>query len=188
MAILYPIKLDGNRFFVNPTNIRVTKRSQIAETRTMGGTVFKIWPDMPDEILFNGVCFGMTSLMELKYLGGAISRDSGNKLITLSYKFKNYKGYMRDLVVKAVANEPRVFNYEFGFVLNSNGSGRFNIADMPLGQLTGLQEEYNLLMSQMRGAVTTVTSIPGELVDGVKSVAKGIGNIGVNIGRPSRNV
>lgn len=181
MAVLFPIKLNGNKFFVNPTKIEVNKRSQISEVRTMGGTTFQVWPDLPDEVKFEGVIFGALSLFELRNLSTSIVQAPESKEVELVYKFKTYKGYVRDLNVSAVADAPRQFAYKFNFIVKDRP---FVIEDMSLGQLTGLAEEFDFIKAQLRGASSVVANIPSNQLANILNVANSIGRIGLNIGRP----
>lgn len=181
MAVLFPIKLNGKKFFVNPTKIDVNKRSQLSEVRTMGGTVFQVWPDLPDEVKFEGIVFGALSLFELRNLSSSIVQPIDTKEVSLVYKFKTYRGYVRDLSVSAVADNPRQFFYKFNYVVKDKP---FVIEDMSLGQLTGLAEEFDFIKAQLRGASTTVANIPANQLANILNVANSIGRVGLNIGRP----
>jgi hypothetical protein len=180
MAVLFPIKLDGKRFFVNPTQIRVKKRSDIARVKTMAGTTFQVWPDLPDEIHFEGVAFGFRSFFELKNLQDAIVKRPEDKQVVLSYKFSEYRGYVTQLEVGADAEKPRQFQYSFDFVSKKP----INLRDMTLGQLTGLRAEFDFIEGQLRGATEVIGNIPSDLQANVLNVGRSLGRIGLNIGRP----
>jgi hypothetical protein len=181
MAVLFPLKLDGKRFYVNPTSIVVQKRSQINELRTMAGTTFQVWPDLPDEVSFEGLSFGIRSLQELKNLSGPMDgKSTDTKLVELIYKHQKYMGFMRDLKFSAEAENPRIFKYSFNFVVQDR---RFNARDMALGQLVGLKAEYDFIEAQLRGASTTIQNIPADALSNVLAAANSISRIGVNIGR-----
>lgn len=180
MAVLFPLRLAGKRFFVNPTKIEVNKRTQIQELRTMAGTTFQTWPDLPDEVRFEGMSFGIRSLQELKNLSEAIERKPEDKVVEMVYKYRKYKGMVKDLKFSADADNPRQFNYTFSFVILED---RFRARDMALGQLVGLKAEYDFIEGQIRGASTTIANIPADALANVLNAANSISRIGVNIGR-----
>jgi hypothetical protein len=180
MAVLFPLRLAGSRFFVNPTKIEIVKRSQISEVKTMAGTTFQVWPDLPDEARFEGISFGIRSLQELKNISSAIERNPDAKEVELVYKYRRYTGYVRDLKFSADAENPRIFNYSFGFVIKSSP---FQARDMALGQLVGLKAEYDFIEGQLRGASQTIANIPSDQLANVLNAANSISRIGVNIGR-----
>lgn len=180
MAVLFPLRLDGKRFFVNPTKIQVQKRSQISEVRTMAGTTFQAWPDLPDEVKFSGISFGIRSLFELRNMAAAMEKNAERKQIDMIYKFQKYKGFLKDLSVGAVADKPRQFEYSFTFLVKEP---RFRVADMTFGQLIGVKAEFDFIESQLRGASSAITNIPSDLRANVLNVSNSIGRIGLNIGR-----
>lgn len=182
MAVLYPITLNGSRFFVNPTKIEINKRTQISEARTMGGTTFQVWPDLPDEVGFEGVAFGVRALFELRALTQASSLKPENKQVPLVYKFKTYNGYIRDLKVSAIADKPYQFDYRFQFVIKDKP---FVLEDMTIGQLDSFVAEYDYIQGQIRGASQTIANIPANSLAGILNVANSLGRIGLNIGRPT---
>ena len=192
MATLYPIKIGTFKFLVNPTKIRVQKRSQINETRTMGGTTFQIWPDLPDEISFEGMSFGFQTITELRGLQSQIALDPSSKLTTLTYKSKNYKVYLREISVEADADNPRQFRYTISMV----SKGHFGIDTMPIGQLTGIKAEFDYQASQLQQASAFISSLPGDVINGAGSVYGQISGktgsaqhgLGIFIGRPRSGI
>lgn len=181
MAVLFPMRIAGKRLFVNPTKIEINKRAQIQETRTMAGTTFQLWPDLPDEVRLEGISFGIRALDELKTLSIAMDdRTPEDKLVELVYKFRKYRGYVRSVKFSADAESPRVFNYSIDFVIKDS---RFRARDMVLGQLVGLKAEFDFLEAQLRGASITIQDIPADALANVLNAANSISRIGVNIGR-----
>lgn len=185
MAVVFPMVLTGTdftlRFFVNPTKMKVKKESQISEIRTMNGTTFQVWPDLPDEISIEGVSFGIRSIIELRNLKQAVTRAPEDKEISLTYKFRTYKGYMRDLVTDIDADKPRQFHYSFNFV----SKDPFNLEDLTLGQLTGLEVERAFFAGQVRGAkqVLTFSNLTSEVAGEILSTLSGTEFVRENIGR-----
>lgn len=188
MATLYPIVIGSLRFFVNPTKIKVDKRSQIQELRTMGGTVFQVWPDLPDEISFEGMAYGYRSISELRGMQQQIQRDPSNKLTTLKYKNKTYSVYIRSLSVEADADNPRQFRYQIACVSKEP----FGLDTMPIGQMPGIKAEFDFQAAQLRSATEAIASLPQELADNLSSVYGQITGktgsaqhgLGIFIGRP----
>lgn len=175
MAILFPIQLrwkktDGSfegsgkrlfgftacRLLVNPTTISVKKVSSISETRTMGGTVFQSWPNMPDEVSFDGLLYGTRSLQDFTVLQNSIDQLPHLKEIILQYKWREYHGYVTDISIKASADKPRVF--EYGLTFKSKDA--FSLTRMMLGQITGYQAEVDYIKNSYYGIKNNFVSDP----------------------------
>ena len=162
-----PTDNSGTRTFpllVNPTDIEIKKRAQISETRTLAGTVFQPWPNMPDEVHIKGILFGTRSVLDFTTLQGIIDQRPDLKEVTLIYKWSSYKGYVRDMQVNAVADKPRQFNYSFSFVSKE----AFSLPKMMLGQLTGYKTELDYLRNQLYGLKNNLKAVP---ITGVVSLA-----------------
>jgi len=176
MATFYPLRIitrdpfSGDqrvfKFYVNPTKMTVQKKSQINEVRTMAGTIFQLWPDLPDEITFEGISYGYRSIAELKGLKGAIEQEPALKECTVNYKSRKYPGYMRDLEISADAENPRVYSYKFGFVSRT----RFDIDRMPIGQTPGIKAEFDFFAAQTRQASADILSMPNDVFNNANSV------------------
>ena len=178
MAILFPLILryknvpdaKGNftsttlPLLVNPTDITVKKRSQLAEVRTLAGTIFQPWPNMPDEVTVKGIMYGTRSVLDFRTLQNIIDKRPDIKEVTLIYKWKEFPGYVRDMSVTASADKPRVFNYDFNFV----SKVPFSLPRMMLGQLTGYKVELDYLRSQLYGFKQNLKNDP---VTGVANLA-----------------
>lgn len=156
---------------VNPTDITVKKRAQISEVRTMAGTVFQPWPNVPDEIGIKGVMYGTRSALDFNTLENTIDKRPDLKEVDLIYKWKTYHGYVRDLTVSAAADKPRQFNYDFTFV----SKDAFSLPRMMLGQLTGYKNEIDYLKSQLYGLKNSLKNDP---ITGVANLA----SIGLSLG------
>jgi hypothetical protein len=175
MAILFPIQLrykkeDGTfegsgkrlfglsvcRFLVNPTSISVKKTSSISETRTCGGTVFQSWPNMPDEVSFDGILYGIRSLQDFKVLQNSIDQLPHLKEVILQYKWREYHGYITSISVKAAADKPRVFEYDLSF----KSKDAFSLTRMMLGQFTGYQAEIDYIKNSYYGIKNSFISDP----------------------------
>ena len=181
MAILFPLKINDTKLYVNPEHIKVRKRSDVSRTKTMAGTTFQIWPDLPDEIHFEGVFFGLLALSDIRAFQSAIDQPPDKKQVTLTYKLRKYQGYMTNFEIGADAEKPRMFPYSFDFVSKQPT----RMTDMLLGQLTGFAEEYDYIQAELLGASTTIAGTPSSLEQNVLNAASSIGNVGMNIGRPT---
>jgi hypothetical protein len=180
MAILFPLKLNDVKLFVNPTMISVKKRADIARVKTMAGTTFQVWPDLPDEIRFEGILYGLRSLFELRNLQDVLTKAPEQKEVTLTYKLKKYQGYILDFEISAEADKPRQFRYNFNFISKTP----FNLPNMTLGQLTGLATEFDFIQAQLRGVVNPALNLPADIATDLQNVGQQLGRVGLNIGRP----
>jgi hypothetical protein len=189
MATLYPLVVNGFKLFVNPTKMEVRKRAQINEVRTMAGTTFLSWPDLPDEVVFDGMTWGRRAISELRGLARAIERNPDTKEVTLVYKHSTYKGYVRDFTISADANNPRQYTYKFTFVVKSP---RFKSDSMPIGNLDGYKAEFDFFSAQLQQASSEIASMPYDVFNNASAVygqifgktgAKEKG-LGLFIGRP----
>ena len=181
MSLLFPIKIDGTRFFTNPTAINVKKKTQIAEMRTLLGTTFQTWPNLPDEITFEGFAFGLESIFELKMLQQSVSKNFTSKEVAITYKFRTYQGFIRDMEISNDADKPFIFAYKISFVSKTP----FDYSTMSIGQTLGVQVELDYLQAQLKGTVLTLASVPANLISGVAAVGETFSKIGITIGRPA---
>jgi hypothetical protein len=192
MATIYPLVIGTFRFLVNPTTMKVHKRSQINESRTMGGTTFQIWPDLPDELSFSGIAYGYRAITELRGLQNQIAGDPSLKLTTLTYKHKTYNIYIRELSVNANADNPLVFNYDFSCV----SKDPFSLDAIPIGNLPGFKAEFDFYAAQLQQATSAIANLPNEVINNASSVYGQIfgktgsaqHGLGIFIGRPRARV
>ena len=147
----------------------------------MAGTTFQVWPDMPDEIHFDGVFFGLLALADVRGIQQSIDKSPEEKQVTLTYKFRKYRGYITNFEIGADAEKPRQFPYSFDFV----SKDPVHMTDMLIGQLTGLAEEADYIQRELLGASVTIAGTPATLLTNVLNAASQIGNVGMNIGRPT---
>ena len=177
MATFYPLRIitrdprNNNKeitfkFYVNPTKMSVQKKSQISEARTMAGTVFQIWPDLPDEITFSGISYGYRSIAELKGLRSTIELDPSMKECVINYKSRRYPGYIQSMEISADAENPRVYTYTFSFTSKT----RFDIDRMPLGQTPGIKVEFDFFASQLRQSSEEIMNMPNDVSNNASSV------------------
>jgi hypothetical protein len=189
MATLYPITINGSKFYTNPTKMVVKKQSQVAQVRTMAGTTFQVWPDLPDEVHFEGMSYGIRSITELRNMANSIQKEGSLKRVDLIYKFHTYKGYVMNLSVNIDADSPRQFMYSFDFVIES---GSFDMSSMPIGQLPSVKAEFDYFTAQLQQATTEIASLPSDVANnftGIIGQVFGSGGgaehgLGLFIGRP----
>lgn len=192
MATLYPLVIGNFKFLVNPTSMKVQKRSQITEARTMGGTTFQIWPDLPDELSFSGVAYGYRSITELRGLQNQIAQNPAAKLTTLVYKHKTYNIYIRELDVEMDAENPLMFKYSFSCV----SKDPFGLDTIPIGNLPSITAEFDFFASQLQQATAAIANLPNQVINNASSVYGQIfgktgstqHGLGIFIGRPTSRV
>lgn len=192
MATLYPIYIGDPpkqlKFYANPTKLDVHKQSQISQVRTMGGTTFQVWPDLPDVISFSGMTWGTRAISELRGLAQQIEKSPTEKLTSLTYKNKKYNGYMQELKIRADADRPRQYTYDFNFISMT----RFKIDTMPIGNMDSISAEFDFMAGQLRTATDALINTPIEAVASSKAVFAQISGqsgsqqqgLGMFIGRP----
>ena len=163
----------GHFLFVNPEKLSLRRIAKIAQIRTMGGTVFQPWPNEPDVLEFNGTLFGSRSLIDIKILDSSIPMNPDYKEVELVYKWKKYKGFVKDLSIDADADKPRAFNYKFSFV----STEALELHRMWIGQLTGLETEKSFLEGQTQ-SLTDATK-QEQLNVFVSSLGAATGGMGV---------
>jgi len=193
MSVLYPVIVDGFRLFVNPTKMEVQKRSQISEVRTMAGTSFQVWPDLPDTVSFEGTSYGIRSISELRGLADAIEKSPSDKEIELVYKNTKYIGYVREFNVTADADSPRQYKYKFTFTVKKP---RFKVDSMPIGQTPGLKVEFDFFAAQLRQTSSEISSMPFDIKNNASAIYAQISGtsgaqqkgLGTFIGRPKGGV
>lgn len=154
------------RLLVNPVSISVKKTSSVTETRTMGGTVFQSWPNMPDEVSFEGLLYGTRALQDFRVLQNSIDQLPHLKEVILQYKWKEYRGYILDMSVKAAADKPRIFEYSFTF----KSKDAFSLTRMMLGQFTGYQAEVDYIKQAYYGIKNQFVADPMSVVTGINLI------------------
>lgn len=135
-------------FFVNPEKLELKREASISETRTMGGTVFQPWPNMPDQLEFSGILYGTRSVAEALILDYGIPGSPDDKRVDLIYKWRKYPGYIKSLNISADVEKPRCYNYSFTFV----STEAIKLYSLLVGQLTGTTVEGNYLAAQTSAA------------------------------------
>jgi hypothetical protein len=187
MALLFPLGLKASAdskvakalpgmlqslvtyFFVNPEKMKITRDASIAEARTMGGTVFQPWPNMPDKLEFSGILYGTRAIVDALILDFGMPSSPDNKQVELIYKWKKYPGYVTSLSISADAEKPRVFNYSFNFV----STEAVQLYRIMLGQLTGTSTETSFLNAQSSAAAAALKAEQLNVISAVVAAATG---------------
>lgn len=124
----FPVFFDNTRLFVNPTKISVKKTKNIAQLRVLSGTVFQVWPDLPDTVSFEGTSFGISAPIELRLLQ---EKQEKQDEVLMTYKFKKYRGFFLNFNVVGDAEMPSRWAYSFDFIMKD----RFKTEDFTIGHL-----------------------------------------------------
>lgn len=143
MATKFPIQINNLRFFVNPTQMSITKSVSYAPLATQGGVTFQVWYDAPEVLTITGASAGKTAYRELLFLKRNFERT--DKTSELFYKTRIYRGFITNLSIEHSTGHINQFNYTIQFQL-LHGE-RFGIEDF---SLTG--DETGLIGSQIRRA------------------------------------
>ena len=159
-----PLKYLGQFLFVNPEKMTITRGAGIGSARTMGGTVFQPWSNLPDEVTFEGTLYGIRSLYDIMVLSDSINGSPDYKEVKLTYKWKQFNGLVRNLVVSANAANPRQVNYTMSFVSRD----AMDLYRMLVGQLTGAAVERSFIDAQVKGAKEAVK---GQALNNMVTVA-----------------
>ena len=150
------VDIVTSALLVNPTDITVKKHAQIAQMRTMAGTVFQPWPNVPDVVSFKGIMYGMRAVQDFNTLQRTIDKRPDLKEVDLIYKFKAYSGYVEDMTVSAIAGKPRQFEYSFTFISKTS----FDLPRMMVGQLDSFQAEVDYFVGEINGWKNIIASDP----------------------------
>ncbi len=141
---------------VNPTDITIRKHAEFAQVRTMGGTVFQPWPNVPDQVSIKGILYGTRSIVDFYTFRKIMDQRPDLKEVDLIYKWKTYSGYVSDMTISAAADKPRQFNYEMTFLSKEP----FDLPRMMLGQLTGYKTEVDYLRNELYGLANNIKADP----------------------------
>jgi hypothetical protein len=152
-------KIFGSYLFVNPEKIRLRRTAKIGEVRTMAGTVFQPWTNMPDEISLEGVLYGFRAFHEFNVLEDAINSDPQYKEVNFIYKYRRYPGFIKDISIAADASQPRVFSYTINFV----SKNAVELHRMLIGQVDTISAELSFADGQISGVLNTFLDPNGNL-------------------------
>jgi hypothetical protein len=145
VATKYPIYFDRVRLLINPESIDVQKTSNVAETRTLKGTVFQFWPDLPDVINFHGRVLGAKAYTELKFLQQHFEKEG--KECTMLYKTREYQGFFMNFKVDAESDMPGKFKYVFDFKIMGP---HFEDRDLALGFVSTVPDEFSAVANEFQ--------------------------------------
>jgi hypothetical protein len=115
MATKFPLQLNNLRFFVNPTNLNITKGVNFGTLPTQSGVKYQVWYDAPEVLTIAGVSAGKTAYKELVFLKRNFERT--NKQSELFYKTRIYKGFITNITVEHGTSHINEFTYTIIFQL-----------------------------------------------------------------------
>ncbi len=110
MASIFPIQINNLRFYVNPTQLSITKPLTYATLPTTSGIIYQIWYDSPETLSVTGASAGGTAYNELVFLRQNF--ENINKVVSIFYKTQLYQGFITNLSVTTdIMGHPNRFNY-----------------------------------------------------------------------------
>ena len=115
MASIYPLTLNGLKFFVNPRNMKITKQISYGTLPTQGGVQYQIWYNAPEMLVLSGACAGQTAYQELLFLKQQYEKN--DKTSTLFYKTRVYQGFITLLDIESSTSHLNEFTYTINFQL-----------------------------------------------------------------------
>jgi hypothetical protein len=112
---LFPISINSLNFYVNPTNLSVTKPLLFSQVPTVGGLVYQAWYDAPETFVLSGESAGSTAYNELVFLRQNF--ENTNKVVTIGYKAKVYYGFMNSISLEHSTSHINRFRYNIQITL-----------------------------------------------------------------------
>jgi hypothetical protein len=161
MATIYPLQLNGLRFFVNPRNMKITKAASFAPLTTQSGIQYQVWYNTPEMLVLTGASAGQTAYQELLFLKQNFEKN--DKLSTLFYKTRLYQGFLTLLDVEASTSHLNEFTYTINFQLLTGQE--FAIEDFSIsttnngliqGAIGRLQNILNIPLNQANAKITNL--------------------------------
>lgn len=143
MATKYALILNGVKFLVNPTSLKINMGVLMSSLTTQGGVKYYIWYNNPEVLTIQGQSAGSTAYQELLFLKNNFERN--NKTSSLFYKTTIYSGIITSLEVNYTSDSPNRFGYSINFQLLQGQ--KFKIEDFSLqpiktGNLLGGIEDF----------------------------------------------
>jgi hypothetical protein len=163
MATKFPLQLNNLRFFVNPTQLAISKGVNYAQLATQNGPQFQVWYNTPEVLTITGMCAGSTAYQELVFLKTQF--EKADKLSQLFYKTRLYNGFITNMTVEAAVGHLGYFNYTIQFQLLFGQ--QFAIEDF---SLTGNE------VGPVEAAINRVASIINAPIAGLQSTLGKITN------------
>jgi hypothetical protein len=161
MATIYPLQLNGLRFFVNPRNMKITKAVSFAQLPTQSGVQYQVWYNTPEMLVMTGASAGQTAYQELLFLKQNFEKN--DKLSTLFYKTRLYQGFLTLLDVESSTSHLNEFTYTINFQLLTGQE--FAIEDFSIsttnngliqGAIGRLQNILNIPLNQANAKITNL--------------------------------
>lgn len=161
MATIYPLQLNGLKFFVNPRNMKISKAVAFSPLPTQGGVQYQVWYNAPEVLSISGASAGQTAYQELLFLKQNFEKN--DKLSTLFYKTQLYQGFITLLDVEASTSHLNEFTYQLNFQLLTGQE--FAIEDfslsttnngLVLGAIARLQTILNIPLNQANAKINNL--------------------------------
>lgn len=147
MATKFPIQINNLRFFVNPTQISISKNVTFAPLATQSGVIYQVWYDAPEIMTISGASAGSTAYRELLFLKRNFERT--DKVSEIFYKTRIYRGFITSLTVEHGTSHINEFTYNIRFQLLFGE--KFGVEDF---SLTG--NETGIIGTQIRNAANFI--------------------------------
>lgn len=161
MATKFPIQINNLRFFVNPTNLSITKGVNFGTLNTQSGTKYQVWYDTPEILTISGVSAGDTAYKELLFLKQNF--ELTNKLSEVFYKTRLYKGFITNISVEASTTHLNEFTYSLTFQLLQ-------------GEKFGF-EDFSLKSNEKGVVATALAKLEGIINQPLSSLESSIGKL-----------
>jgi len=129
MASFFPVIIEGVRFLVNPTSIRLNTTAVTQEVNTVSGPVLQVWYPKFTIMYITGYAGGTRAYRELTYLRDFFFAE--NRIIKVFYKTKLYRGSFTYFDLSTETAENLRFKYQLNMLLLDNAD--FKYQDFALG-------------------------------------------------------
>jgi hypothetical protein len=165
MSSVFPIQINSLNFYINPTQLSISKPTTFATLPTANGFVYQFWYDSPEVLTLTGASAGTTAYNELVFLKNNFQLT--NKVVSIFYKTKLYQGFITNLTVEHSTSHINRFNYTLAIQLLQGQ--QFAIEDMSITQNNqgfiegGINSAVNLInqklgLSSVQSSLNNLTS------------------------------
>ncbi|MEM3509295.1 MAG: hypothetical protein QXY18_00980 [Nitrososphaerota archaeon] len=115
MAHYFPLIVEGVRFFVNPTQLKLTTQTVQSEINTISGPVIQYWYPRITNLSIIGFAGGSRAYRELVNLRTNFFEK--NKMVRLFYKTQMYRGIFTYFELSHLTEEHQRFRYQINLYL-----------------------------------------------------------------------
>lgn len=161
MATKFPVQINNLRFFVNPTQMSISKGVNFGTLNTQNGIKYQVWYDTPEVLTISGVSAGSTAYKELLFLKQNFERT--NKVSELFYKTRLYKGFITAISIEASTSHVNEFTYSVTFQLLQ-------------GEKFGF-EDFSLKANEQGAVATALNKLSGIINQPLASLESSIGKL-----------